>query len=68
MELHTCRGGLGCDGPIPWTAVDAYCNRYGLRGDRADDMLYYIRAMDDAWLEHNRKKQEAERKRSGKAV
>lgn len=67
MELHTCRGGMGCDGPIPWTAVDAYARRHRLNDEQADDLLYYVRAVDDAWSENQRKKQESE-KRRGKAV
>lgn len=65
MELHTCRGGMN-DGPIPWTAVDQYCTRHGFSDDLYEDVLYHVRAVDDAWRDHVLKKPEPEK--HGKAV
>lgn len=45
-ELETCRGDWG--GPIPWTAIDAYCRRMEITGDQFSNMVAHIRAMDRA--------------------
>jgi hypothetical protein len=35
-------------GPIPWTAVDRYAERYGLTGDAFERLAVWIRMMDHA--------------------
>lgn len=35
---------------IPWTAVNDYCLRLGLDDEQYEDMLYYIQAMDTAYI------------------
>lgn len=50
--LTTCRSlGMGI-GPIPWTAVMEYCDRYQIEDDQRDDMVYHINQMDDAYRKH----------------
>ena len=45
-DLSTCRPiGMGV-GPIPWTAVDTYCERKGLVGDARLVFEVCIRALD----------------------
>lgn len=62
-ELSTCRSvGMG-EGPIPWTAVQKYCEAMGLRGPGAHAMHHHIRAMDREYLEIRAKQEEARRKR-----
>ena len=38
-------------GPIPWDAIDHYCNTLELAGDQREDLFYYVRALDDTYLE-----------------
>ena len=35
---------------IPWTAVNDYCIRLGFDNEQAEDMQYYIQAMDAAYI------------------
>jgi hypothetical protein len=58
-ELTTCRGaGFGA-GPIPWTAIDDYATRYGWDGERYEDLVDFVRAMDRTFLAYQREQQEA---------
>jgi len=43
--------GFGTLGPIPWTAVDAYANRYGIKGEAFERFHRFITAMDGIYLE-----------------
>lgn len=45
-------------GPIPWSAIEDYCLKYGLDEEQAQDMHYYIRVMDNAYLEYLDKKRD----------
>lgn len=53
QELNTTRSiGFGI-GAIPWTAINDYASRYGVTGiDLFDAFTLFVRALDDAWLEH----------------
>lgn len=42
--------------PIPWQSINKYAEVHELTGDLYDDMLYFIRALDDAYLKHVNKK------------
>lgn len=55
MDLCSCRGGMG-DGPIPWTAIHEYCQRLEFDEETCDDMLFYVRVMDDTWLAYQKEK------------
>lgn len=35
-------------GPIPWTAVDRYAERYGIEGDAFERLTVWVRMMDQA--------------------
>ena len=49
-SLETCRG-VGMEaGPIPWTAIDRYAERYGIDGDGFERLSVWIRSMDRAAL------------------
>jgi hypothetical protein len=56
MELTTCRALGMAEGPIPWTAVQSYCNELGLVGEQREDMFFHIREMDTCYLEFRAKK------------
>lgn len=49
FALTTCRGGMG--GPIPWTAIQSYCNEMGFEGELRERVFHHVRAMDDFVLE-----------------
>ena len=56
MDISDSRQiGMGL-GPIPWVVVHEYCNALELDDDQREAMHHHIRAMDGAFLEHNRKK------------
>lgn len=52
--LTTTRGIGMTVGPIPWTAVDRYAERYGLDGDGFERLQVWIRMMDHAAREKDR--------------
>ena len=41
---------------IPWSSINRYCDAYGFAGELREDMLYFIRRMDEAYLEAVRAK------------
>lgn len=50
--LTTCRMiGMG-EGPIPWTAVEMYCESNGIYASQRADFHYHISEMDEAYLEY----------------
>lgn len=46
------------EGPIPGTAIRAYCRDEEIDGELADDLFYHVRNLDNALLEYTRKKTE----------
>lgn len=62
IDLTTCRGGMG-DGPIPWTAIEQYCDAIDVIGGQRARLHACVRAMDNVMLEHHRKKNDAKRKK-----
>lgn len=57
-------------GPIPWTAIDQYCNSTGIEGEQRDDFFYHVKKLDESYLKYEKKKQDKESqkaKRAGKA-
>lgn len=61
VDLTTCRGGMG-DGPIPWTAIQEYCDHIEVYGGQRARLHACVRAMDITFLEHHRKKIDGKRK------
>jgi len=43
-------------GRIPWMAIDEYCDRKRYDDDTREDMHFYIRALDVAYLKYNNRK------------
>lgn len=55
----TRQSGMGV-GPIPWTAIDRYAQRHAIDDpDDFDELTELIMTMDQTYLEHVRKEQEA---------
>jgi len=51
QELNTCRGaGMGLS-PIPWTAMMDYARAYEFDEDQIDDLVFFVREMDSAFIE-----------------
>lgn len=44
------------EGPIPWGAVQAYCDSHELDDEQTANMHHHIREMDAAFLEERAKK------------
>lgn len=59
-ELSTCRPSGFSLGQIPWTAIESYAERQGWVGEQYEDLVDFIRAMDNTFLTYQREKQEAE--------
>lgn len=43
-------------GPIPWDAIDRYAERHGFEGDDYEDLVDFVRAMDEVFLASEREK------------
>ena len=50
-ELTSDRAIGMAEGPIRWTAINAYAYRHGLWGDDFDRLVTIIRCMDDVYLD-----------------
>lgn len=55
-------------GPIPWTAIDRYAERYGFHGDGFGYLLKMVRALDDAFLRHQKQKHAEETSRGNEGL
>lgn len=50
-ELSSTRSAGFGSGPIPWTAIKDYAAAYEIEGEQAEDLFYFIRMMDNAYLD-----------------
>lgn len=58
-ELNTTRHELS---PIPWTAINSYCERWGIvTPEEFDSFLFFIRVLDNEFLSIKNKEIERER-------
>lgn len=61
-DLMSCRShGMG-EGPIPWTAVDAYARRHCLSTNEFEDLWMILRRLDGHYLQHRAKQRAREDK------
>jgi len=43
--------------PIPWTAINSYCDVLGLEGEQREDVHHHVRELDETYMKwHNDKK------------
>ena len=57
IDLHTCRpSGWGVS-PITWTAIAEYARMYEMGDCLRDDLFFYIREMDKAYMDYTIAKQ-----------
>lgn len=46
------------EGPIPWIAIVQWCDVYGITGTQAEDLLYFVRGLDNTYMEWHAKRRE----------
>lgn len=57
MDLNTCRP-MGLEpGPIPWLAINQYCDTLEVDKEQREDMHYFIREMDNAYYKFHKDKE-----------
>lgn len=61
---HDRHLGFGGGGGIPFSAIDRYARRVGLRDDEFWVFEDMIRACDGEWLKHNAEKSDPKKKRA----
>lgn len=49
-DLQSCRSSAFGVGYIPWTAMRAYCDEYGVEGEDREDFYHMVRALDAAYV------------------
>lgn len=64
-ELNSCRSYGLAPGPIPYTAIMDYARAHGFSDEQTDTLLRHTRAMDQAYFDYNKKKQEKDKKPIG---
>lgn len=55
-ELNSSRSAGFEMGPIPWGAIQEWCDRNGIDGEQRDDVSYHVRNMDNKYLVKVREK------------
>ncbi len=48
--------------PIPWTIMMDYCRAYNIVDEQCEDLLYLVRAMDRAYMDHVAAKEKRKKK------
>jgi hypothetical protein len=43
-------------GPIPWGAIQEFCDRNEIEGEQREDVVHHVRLLDNTYLEESRKK------------
>lgn len=57
LDLTSCRSvGFG-EGPIPWTAIQRYCEVNGFEGELREDVFYHVQHLDAEYLKWRSKEQ-----------
>lgn len=51
LDLSSCRSVGMSLGPIPWTAMDRYCEVEGIADETRDDFIYLVKGLDVYYLE-----------------
>lgn len=57
-ELSSCRPvGMGM-GAIPWTSMIDYAKAYEFDDEQREDLFFFVRALDKAFLDYHKEKQD----------
>jgi len=62
LDLNSCRTLGYSQGPIPWLAIDRYCQAHELEGEQREDVLYHVAHLDKVYLDWSSKKNAASSK------
>lgn len=66
FDLNTCRQiGMGI-APIPWFSIRDYALVYEFDEEQTDDLFFFIRKMDHAYIAHHDRKTKVKHGKSGK--
>lgn len=49
--------------PIPWMVIKDYARTYDFEEDQANDLFYFVRGMDKAYIKHCQKKTKTGKKK-----
>jgi len=61
LDLNTCRPSGWSVCPIPWTAIADYAVAHEIKGEQRDDLFYFIRYLDSAYLKYYEKKNKSKK-------
>lgn len=66
MDLSSCRSlSQATTGPVPWLAINEYALKHGFVGEQEEDLFYYVRKLDRAYIDWHakevKKKREADK-------
>lgn len=51
LDLTSCRTLGYSQGPIPWLAIDRYCEVNEIEGEQREDVFYHVSRLDKAYLD-----------------
>jgi hypothetical protein len=58
FDLTTCRAVGFCEGPIQWTAIEAWAVAAELDKEQREDLHYFISRLDEKYLAHRDKQRQ----------
>ncbi len=68
LDLCSCRSsGFGM-GQIPWTAINDYAVAWEFSIEQTEDLLHHAKALDQAYMEHYRKKHDSDKGKVGRSA
>ncbi|QKW95604.1 hypothetical protein AXL3_14 [Stenotrophomonas phage vB_SmaS-AXL_3] len=57
MDLSSSRSaGHAIPGPIPWHAIQLYCDAHDIEGEQREDVFYHVQHLDKSYLDWSAKK------------
>lgn len=59
VELDSTRTVAMAEGQIPTSAIQDFCVWYDIDGEQREDLLFHVRALDNAYLEWRASKRDA---------
>lgn len=51
LDLTSCRALGFAQGPIPWLAINKYCEANEITGEQREDVFYHVTHMDKVYLD-----------------
>lgn len=56
FDLNTCRQTGWSVSPIPWSSIAEYAKVYEFDTEQTDDLFFFVRKMDEVFINHHSKK------------